>query len=246
MVSILGDYSYSFPNPIPLKLKLKDMLEKEVDEKYYLSDKQIKDIQNWNAYEKPLENMEKIENSNISPTLTTRSGAYAAGMILVKNATKKGYLEATDGDGINLSNRMEYQRGNVQKDKIQTLTTSGGNDRGVCIGTYQYSKSDKFMNGKDRLQLGKDTSDTLQTTPKEAICYNDLRIRKLSPRECGRLMNVKDEDIDKLLKNQSNSSAYHLFGDSICTNVLMAIFGELLDVNWIEKFKEIENKFIDK
>ena len=307
IVSILGDYSYSFPKPIPLKLKLKDMLENEVDEKYYLSDRQIKDIQNWNAYEKPLENMEKIENSNISPKLTTRSGAYAAGMILVKNATKKGYLEATNGDGINLSNRMEHQRGNVQKDKIQTLTTSGGNDRGVvilnnlkkdlcnklikenkvkendvirhsysnsrlnnweerkpktnnisqtldtrcdclgvCVGTYQYSKSDKFMNGKDRLQLGKNVSDTLQTSPKEANCYNDLRIRKLTSRECGRLMNVKDEDIDNLLKNQSNSSAYHLFGDSIIVSILMAIFGELLDINWIEKFKEIENKFIDK
>ncbi len=87
MISILGDYSYSFPQPIPLKLKLKDMLEDNVDEKYYLSDKQIKDIQSWNAYEKPLENMEKTDKSNISPTLTTRSGAYAAGMILVKNAT---------------------------------------------------------------------------------------------------------------------------------------------------------------
>ncbi len=246
MISILGDYSYSFPNPIPLKLKLKDMLEDEVDEKYYLSDRQIKDIQSWNAYEKPLENMEKIDKTNISPTLTTRSGAYAAGMILIKNATKKGYLEATDGDGINLSNRMEHQRGNVQKDKIQTLTTSGGNDRGVCVGTYQYSKSDKFMNGKDRLQLGKEVSDTLQTTPKEGVCYNDLRIRKLTPRETGRLMGVKDKDITNMLKNQSNSSAYHLFGDSICTNVLMAIFGKLLDINWIEKFKEIEDKFIDK
>lgn len=59
MVSILGDYSYSFPNPIPLKLKLKNLLEEKVDEKYYLSDKQIKDIQSWNAYEKPLDNMKK-------------------------------------------------------------------------------------------------------------------------------------------------------------------------------------------
>ena len=269
MVSILGDYSYSFPNPIPLKLKLKDMLENEVDEKYYLSDKQIKDIQSWNAYEKPLENMEKIDKTNISPTLTTRSGAYAAGMILIKNtenyiewedgkniqmncralkddkviatlntggetkiliknATKKGYLEATAGDGINLSNRMEHQRGNVQKDKIQTLTTSGGNDRGVCVGTYQYAKSDKFMNGKDRLQLGKEVSDTLQTAPKEGVCYNDLRIRKLTPLETFRLMGVKDEDYYKIAKNQSNSSLYHLAGDSIVVNVLMAIFKELI------------------
>lgn len=299
MISILGDYSYSFPKPIPLKLKLKDLLEENVDEKYYLSNKMIefftkneeKQKENRNGfrfnisdgnviaktittragprmddnfiYNKSLkETLEKnkieqdisfvdsynkkIRDDGLSSTITTRINDSNNTFIAIKNATKKGYLEATDGDGINLSNRMEHQRGNVQKDKIQTLTTSGGNDRGVCVGTYQYAKSDKFMNGKDRLQLGKDTSDTLQTTPKEGVCYNDLRIRKLTPREAGRLMCVKDEDIDKLLKNQSNSSAYHLFGDSICTNVLMAIFGELLDVNWIEKFKEIENKFIDK
>lgn len=168
------------------------------------------------------------KEKKVMGTITTTLKA----KVLIKNATKKGYLEATDGDGINLSNRMEHQRGNVQKDKIQTLTTSGGNDRGVCIGTYQYSKSDKFMNGKDRLQLGKDTSDTLQTNPKEAICYNDLRIRKLSPRECGRLMGVKDKDITNMLKNQSNSSAYHCFGDSIICTVLCAIFGELLNIDY--------------
>lgn len=41
LVSILGDERYSFPKQFPLELRLKDMLEKEVDEKYYLSDKMI-------------------------------------------------------------------------------------------------------------------------------------------------------------------------------------------------------------
>lgn len=41
MVSILGDGFYEFPKPIPLKLRLKDMLEDEVDEKYYLSDDRV-------------------------------------------------------------------------------------------------------------------------------------------------------------------------------------------------------------
>ena len=265
MISILGDYNYTFPKPIPLKLKLKDMLEDNVDERYFLSDKQIKDVQSWKAYEKPLENMEKTDKNNISPTLTTRSGAYAAGMVLVKDK---------------------------------------------CIGTYQYSKSDNFMKGKDRLQLGKETSDTLQTTPKEGVVINtidkpkgltqtlstkggenngvvvnmkvelcnnlikegkvkendvirhsyttsrmngdmkdlkqnnlsptldtrcdclgvvnNMRIRKLTPRECFRLMGVKDKDYEKIAKNQSDSSLYHLAGDSIVVNVLMAIFKELL------------------
>ena len=247
MVSILGDYSYTFPKPIPLKLKLKDMLEDNVDEKYYLSDKQIKDIQSWNAYEKPLENMEKTDKNNISPTLTTRSGAYAAGMILVKNATKQGYLKATDGDGIDISSRMEYHRGNVQKDKIQTITTSGGNDRGVVVNmktqlcnnliqqgkvkendVIRHSYTTSRMNGEMKDLKQNNISPTLDTRCDCLGVVNNMRIRKLTPRECFRLMGVKDEDFDKVAKNQSDSSLYHLAGDSIVVNVLMAIFQQVL------------------
>ena len=56
----------------------------------------------------------------------------------------------------------------------------------------------------------------------------DLKIRKLTPRECGRLMGLKDEDINKILKNQSDSSAYHLFGDSIVVDVLYYIFKTMI------------------
>lgn len=44
MVSLLGDYYYEFPEAVPLALRLKDMLEKEVDEKYYLSDEATQKI----------------------------------------------------------------------------------------------------------------------------------------------------------------------------------------------------------
>ena len=71
------------------------------------------------------------------------------------------------------------------------------------------------------------------------VATNNLKVRKLTPRECFRLMNVKNEDIDKILKSQSDISAYHLAGDSICTNVLMAIFGEMLDINWQEKLNDM-------
>ena len=57
---------------------------------------------------------------------------------------------------------------------------------------------------------------------------NNLRIRKLTPKECFRLMGVKDQDFEKIKKNQSDSSLYHLAGDSIVVNVLMAIFKELI------------------
>lgn len=44
----------------------------------------------------------------------------------IKNATKQGYLEAEDGDGIDISSRMQYHRGTVQKQMAQTLMSSGG------------------------------------------------------------------------------------------------------------------------
>ena len=57
----------------------------------------------------------------------------------------------------------------------------------------------------------------------------ELKIRRLTPRECFRLMGVKDEDFEKVKKNQSDSSLYHLAGDSIVVNVLMAIFKEMME-----------------
>ena len=196
MVSILGDYNYSFPKPIPLKLKLKDLLEDKVLEKYFLSDGVLNNIVSenqagylsggkWDKINESCRRYYKEEGS--APTIHTCSGGNTEPKVLIKNATKKGYLEATEGDGIDISSRMEYHRGNVQKDKIQTLTTQC--DRGVV---------------------------------------SNLRIRKLTPKECFRLMGVKDEDFEKIAKNQSDSSLYHLAGDSIVVNVLMAIFKEML------------------
>lgn len=53
-------------------------------------------------------------------------------------------------------------------------------------------------------------------------------VRKYTPKECFRLMGVKDQDFEKIAQNQSNASLYHLAGDSIVVNVLMAIFKEMI------------------
>lgn len=54
------------------------------------------------------------------------------------------------------------------------------------------------------------------------------RVRTLTERERFRLMGVRDEDFERIAKNQSKSSLCHLSGDSIVVDVLMAIFGEML------------------
>ena len=53
------------------------------------------------------------------------------------------------------------------------------------------------------------------------------RIRKLTPRECGRLMGVSDEDIDKMSTVNSNTQLYKQFGNSIVVDVMCAMFKNL-------------------
>lgn len=53
------------------------------------------------------------------------------------------------------------------------------------------------------------------------------RIRKLTPRECGRLMGVSDEDIDKMTAVNSNTQLYKQFGNSIVVDVMCAMFKNL-------------------
>ena len=56
----------------------------------------------------------------------------------------------------------------------------------------------------------------------------NLRIRKLTPRECWKLMGFDDKDFDKAEKVNTNSQLYKQAGNSIVVNVLMAIFKEML------------------
>jgi len=148
MVSILGDFAYDFPFKIKLKYKLKDFLEKQVDEKYYLDDKDLERISNWKSYENPIDNAIDVESDKdkVMPTLTARgAGEEHSGMKLIKETnggglhimenTKQGYKVAQPGDGVNLASRMKHQRGNVQKGSIQTLKTEM--EIGVVVGDEQ-------------------------------------------------------------------------------------------------------------
>ncbi len=226
MISILGDYSYTFPKPIPLKLKLKDMLENEVDERFYLSENAIKcflkDDIKFPRKDRFESSLKKVNERQLANTIVTNEGHQATNnFIKVKNATKKGYLEATMGDGIDISSRMTHHRGTVQKEKSQTLTTN-------CeVGTIVKSNI-KNINDENGYFSTLGTNCGSSTSAGGGVVkQNDLRIRKLTPKECFRLMGVKDEDFEKISRNQSDCSLYHLAGDSIVVNVLMAIFKEL-------------------
>lgn len=85
MISIKKPYSYEFPLKTGLKYQLGDFLEDKVDEKYYLSDKDIERISNWKSQQKPLDEALDSESAEIMPTLTARgAGEEHSGMKLIK------------------------------------------------------------------------------------------------------------------------------------------------------------------
>ena len=238
MVSILGDYYYDFPQTIPLKLKLKDLLEKDVDEKYYLSDSKIKAIQNWKAQQDPLKDIEK--EKVVSPTLTARGAREEhSGMILINEDVYK-YMEKDEVCGCEL----RYDEGvRTFKDNIigslRTLDACG--DKHIIEPTVVGGLGEKKSNSgtqwyqQDRIYADHIAlSVTTGFNPYYAInnknnnVYNNLRIRKLTPKESFRLMGVKDEDFYNIAKNQTDTSLWHLAGDSIVVDVLMAIFSKML------------------
>ena len=257
IVSIRNDIDkkYTFPAPIKLELRLKDILEKEVEEKYYLKglqdffiknsfeqeikgngfrfsphiknnadiaktitthngsrmdDNYVIDVDSEDAFFKFDSTNEKINmigmldikgneqvrrvygTDGLSPTLNTMQGGNRQPKVLVREATKKGYAEAVDGDSINLEQPNSKTR---------------------------------------RGRVGRGVAQTLNTAPRQAVVEPSLRIRKLTPKECFRLMGFDDADIDVLIENGiSNTQLYKQAGNSIVVNVLEAIFDNLVDV----------------
>jgi DNA (cytosine-5)-methyltransferase 1 len=235
MISILGNYSYTFPNAIPLKLKLKDMLENNVDEKYYLSDIQINTLQNTKFESMGIDRVNNINDS--CNTLTTMNGGGREPKIFIGNKALKETLEKSSE--IKNGSFIDSYNKNIRDDDMAgTITTRVSDSNNTFIAIKEATKQgyaiahdgDGVYINRPHQKRGvvqKDKMQTLKTSPDTGVVDN-LRIRKLTPKECFRLMGVKDEDYELIAKNQSDSSLYHLAGDSIVVNVLMAIFKELL------------------
>lgn len=234
IVSIRKDVDtglFRFPEGFPLELRLKDLLENVVDEKFYLTNKQIEKIKNSNFtqertriqknicgsllardYKDPKcvrvaqmypnsgnPQVGRIYNADgISPTMDTCSGGNRMPKVLVREATKKGYAEAFDGDSINLDQpNSQTRRGRVGRQVAQTLTTS-------C----------------------------------NLAIVKDWRIRKLTPKECFRLMGFADTDFAKAEAVNSNTQLYKQAGNSIVVPVVEYIIKALFDCDVLNQ----ENK----
>jgi DNA (cytosine-5)-methyltransferase 1 len=211
----INDKILEFPKGFDNGLRLKDFLEDNVDEKYYLS-------QEYNdRFEASLDNVElqnKIPHDGVMEALGTTQPLDAQGTNCrhwVHNTEKLiGALSATD-----------------YKQPKQILDT---NDM-IKIGDIPK----EVLNDNERQRrVYSDTGISptiLARTDNAKISSSIIQIRKLTPKECWRLMGFRDECFDRAKElGLSDSALYKQAGNSIVVNVLYYIFKELFK-NYIVK-----------
>lgn len=296
MISILGDYWYSFPKEIKLPNKLIDILETQVDEKFYLSQKAIKgkletkfrvtsfegclpqedgccrtlcargykdpkcvvEIEEPIACELRCDEGIRTFKDNIMGTLRTIDSCgdkhiieptlkeqlcdrlVESGLLKVGTVINHSYTNGLNGKNPNSRQTLEDYIEN--EDGICNTLTTRPDVLGVAVEDLT-TKNKRLASMVDKIDPTKcqaidiynqsvhDEMHTIKTNVDRAnmtAVTQDLRIRKLTPREYFRLMAVRDENFERIAKNQSNASLYHLAGDSIVVAVLVAILGQFV------------------
>lgn len=269
-----GDFK--FPEKEELKLRLKDMLEDNVEEKYYISEKGIKYITN----PKRLKSHYTDINADVAIPLTATGINNWTGSFIEDKCVQVGKLDIKGHDCV--------KRVYSDKGISPTLTDmQGGNRQPKIVEEKKFERTPlKFLNRNQKSIKGDyafcvDSSNTggvKETTvikvgqassegSQSGTIYSDkgvsptlcagchgyamgniktnTRVRKLTPKECWRLMGFSDSDFIKAqLIPTSNTQLYKQAGNSIVVKVLEKIFNNLLELSKNNNYKL--GKFLNK
>ena len=291
----IDDGKFKFPEQIPLTTRLKDILEKNVDDKYYLSGDKVESIvANFIARQN------EASGINLKDKATTFDGLTDVAHTLMArdykgfgNQSMTGVIEPiiVASRGRNPENPSDRTTGSPTEQRLEanmngttnTITTVAKDnyvmepvvceqrcDEGLSffkddvVGTLRTIDAcgDKRVIEPEDInpvrigniygeQIGTgyagnvwdqdSVSPTIMTAQggnRQPLVVDNVkwRIRKLTPKECWRLMSFSDEDCNRASKYVSDSSLYKQAGNSIVTSCLVAIFYSLLfndnSTNW--------------
>jgi DNA (cytosine-5)-methyltransferase 1 len=209
------DNDFQFPKEEYLSKRLKDVLEDGVVDKYFLSEKMI------NYFDSRSSNFNNgninfKDEESVASTITSSSKSLdiSDNIIRLTNVNPSG-------NGMN---------GNVYGNEGISPTLSTNKGEGIKIGAFRGRNPDKpsdrttGVQTEQRLEINiNGTSNTLTSVQKDNVVIENCKIRRLTPRECFRLMDFPDTFTWPV----SDSQAYKQAGNSIVVNVLYKIIKNL-------------------
>jgi DNA (cytosine-5)-methyltransferase 1 len=221
----VNTFNFDWPAQEEVTMRLRDILESNIDEKFYLSE------------EKTAKLVEQLERENyskdtpvvIDPSQAKREGRARVYVDESPTITARDYKEPRMIGHVELKGHDAIKRVYDPKAISPTLTTMGGGHREPKIAIEQFTQG-------EGVSCCIDANYTKGTAPGDVgkgrrthVVESRYRIRKLTPRECFRLQGFPDEAFDKLTANGiSNSQLYKQAGNAVTVNVISAIGKRLL------------------
>ena len=232
------------------------MLDKAVDEKYFLSDRQMEGMIKTNFHQYSIKSLLRDDDGEANclkarfegcPQLVSTGGteiqrkvcneAVRKGLVKPNDVIEYTYssarLEEIENGDIKTQNQQDNSCMSTLKCHPQALGVCVEDDYRVAIKTANKQGYDLAQNGDGvdlaypnsttrRGRVGHEVSKTLACSDTMGTLQN-YRIRKLTPKECWRLMGFDDSDFEKAEKVNSNTQLYKQAGNSIVVNVLEGI-----------------------
>jgi len=241
-------WNFSWPAPEELKLFLKDILEDEVDDKYFLSETHVNRLIHSTDVPKGFSKVDP----KIAGTMTARQYANWKGNFVVGNVNPSGKgmngnvyagdvaptVTTNKGEGAKIIqvNNPKHSNNRIYSPEGISPTLrdmSAGGNRQPFIELKEESvracMTPGFINKKQNGRRFKENGEpmfTLNTKDIHGLLLNNSRIRKLTPKECFRLMGFLKDEIN--LEGISNSQRYKLAGNGWDINLVSKIFKEML------------------
>jgi DNA (cytosine-5)-methyltransferase 3A len=207
---LFGDLESIIQQPKDKGILLKDILEIEVDEKYFLSEKQIISINNWNAQQNPLNGIETNYRKNGCLTARGNNDMHSGMKLVVHNMQPRSGDPAKGGTG------------HLTRTDGKTYCLDTGNTNAIEICGLDYRSNEGYRlkeNGKSGILLARARVDESCGQ----LAKINQRIRKLTPIECERLQTVKDNYTNYV----SDSQRYKMLGNGWTVDVIAHIFSYL-------------------
>lgn len=265
VISIRKDidkHTFDFPVPFDNGLRLKDTLEEVVDEKYYLSDDKVEKFKkNFNVGDSSF----TTRNSDIVSCIRATYYKNGSRNICENIENGKGYEGVVE-----VSPNREYKIGNVYNSKhtggsftgnvydkkglYPALSTMQGGGRQPHIVTNATIGIDKSINDTQMIEYAncitarEDRGVSNRKSEGTAIMesQNDIRIRKLTPRECYVLMGLTFEDCDKAAEiGVSNTHLYKQAGNGIVANCCELIAEHLYKAQYDNTYVCTDEKMVN-